>query len=46
METREKRGTKKTYKKGEQKETAPASYLGMSTNQIIPTQILKFSGLF
>ena len=29
-------------KKGEQKETAPASYLGMSTNQIITTQRLKF----
>ncbi len=32
----------KPDKKGEQKETAPASYLGMSTNQIIPTQRLKF----
>ena len=32
----------KPDKKGEQKETAPASYLGMSTNQIITTQRLKF----
>ena len=39
---KKKEGQKKTYKKGEQKETAPASYLGMSTNQIIPTQRLKF----
>ena len=32
----------KPDKKGEQKETTPDSYLGMSTNQIIPTQRLKF----
>ena len=29
-------------KKGKQKETAPALYLGMSTKQIIPSQRLRF----
>ena len=38
----ERKERQKPKKKGEQKETAPASYLGMSTNQIIPTQRLKF----
>ena len=38
----ERKERQKPEKKGEQKETAPASYLGMSTNQIIPTQRLKF----
>ncbi len=38
----ERKERQKPKKKGEQKETAPASYLGMSTNQIITTQRLKF----
>ena len=38
----ERKESQKPEKKGEQKESAPASYLGMSTNQIITTQRLKF----
>ena len=38
----ERKERQKPEKKGEQKETATASYLGMSTNQIITTQRLKF----
>jgi hypothetical protein len=38
----ERKERQKPKKKGEQKKTVPASYLGMSTNQIITTQRLKF----
>ena len=38
----ERKESQKPEKKGEHKESAPASYLGMSTNQIIPAQRLRF----